>query len=68
AAADLIEQYRGGISRKRPKPGSIDLADAMNVITAAHKQTNVIITADQDYRWIAPTSGHTSFRLLPWDL
>ncbi|MDR2380542.1 MAG: hypothetical protein LBE08_05105 [Bifidobacteriaceae bacterium] len=63
----IPQLYWGSLSRRRTKPGTIDLADAMNVIVAARQETNIIIAADLDYRFIAPLSGHAAFRLLPAD-
>jgi predicted nucleic acid-binding protein len=56
------------MQRKRRKPGSLDLADAMNVVVAAAKGTNLIVATDQDYRRVVPLSGHPAFALLPHDL
>ncbi|HMS76593.1 type II toxin-antitoxin system VapC family toxin [Gordonia sp. (in: high G+C Gram-positive bacteria)] len=39
-AGGLVQRYRGSMQRKRRKPGSLDLADAMNVVVAAAKSTN----------------------------
>jgi predicted nucleic acid-binding protein len=66
-ATTLIDQYRGKMSRKRCKPGSIDLTDAMNVIIAARTDTNLILATDQDYRAIKPLSKHPAFLLVPFD-
>lgn len=67
AASGLVQRYRGSMRRKRRKPGSLDLADAMNVVVAAAKGTSVLVTTDQDYRAVAPLSGHPAFVLLPYD-
>ncbi|MDR2373858.1 MAG: PIN domain-containing protein [Bifidobacteriaceae bacterium] len=67
-AAALIAQYSGQIRRKKAKAGSIDLADAMNVIAAARVQTNCVLTADADYRLVRPLSAHAAFTLVPVDL
>jgi predicted nucleic acid-binding protein len=67
-AADLIERYEGQISRKKRKPGGLDLADAMNVVVAAQAGTNLILATDQDYRAIRPLTAHPAFALLPADL
>jgi predicted nucleic acid-binding protein len=66
-ADDLIQRYRGQMRRKRVKPGSLDLADAMNVVMAARLNTDLILTMDQDYRAVRPLSPHPAFRLVPWD-
>jgi len=66
-ARDLVARYRGAIHRKRPKPGGLDVADAMNVIAAARQETTMIATLDQDYRVIRPLSGPSYFTLLPHD-
>jgi predicted nucleic acid-binding protein len=63
----LVAQYQGTMGRKRRKPGSLDLADAMNVVVAAQLGTNLILATDQDYRAVRPLSRHTAFKLLPWD-
>ncbi|MBK7821085.1 MAG: PIN domain-containing protein [Tessaracoccus sp.] len=67
-ASELVQRYRGSMQRKRRKPGSLDLADAMNVVVAAAKGTNLIVATDQDYRRVVPLSGHPAFALLPQDL
>jgi len=66
-AHDLIGRYEGALRRKKPKPGSLDLADAMNVIAAAKKETTLIATLDQDYRAVKPLNGPSYFTLLPDD-
>jgi predicted nucleic acid-binding protein len=66
-ARHLINRYRGTVRRRRPKAGSIDLADAMNVVAAARCGTTVIATLDQDYRGIRPLAGAAYFILLPDD-
>jgi len=66
-AAALIEQYQGQMQRKRYKPGSLDLADAMNVIVAAKTDTNVLLASDQDYRTVTPLSRHPAFAIAPYD-
>lgn len=67
-AGELVRRYRGTMQRKRRKPGSLDLADAMNVVVAAAKGTSLIVATDQDYRRVVPLSGHPAFVLLPQDL
>jgi len=67
-AAALISRYEGHMERKRRKPGSLDLADAMNIVIAQHYATNLILATDQDYRATTPLSGHPYFVLLPADL
>ena len=67
AAADLIKRYEGRMERKRRKPGSLDLADAMNIVLARRYATNMILATDQDYRVTTPLSGHHYFVLLPKD-
>jgi len=67
-ARDLIARYSGQLVRKRPKPGSLDLADAMNTVVAARQETTIIATLDQDYRQIEPLSGPKSFTLFPDDI
>ncbi|MDR1512758.1 MAG: PIN domain-containing protein [Propionibacteriaceae bacterium] len=67
AAAELIRQYGGQLRRKRRKPGSLDLADAMNVVIAARVGVNELLTADQDYRVVKPLTSHPAFKLIPWD-
>jgi predicted nucleic acid-binding protein len=67
AASGLVQRYRGSMRRRRRKPGSLDLADAMNVVVAAAKGTSVLVATDQDYRAVSPLSGHPAFVLLPYD-
>lgn len=67
AAAALIKRYEGRMERKRRKPGSLDLADAMNIVIAKRYATNMILATDQDYRITTPLSGHGYFILLPQD-
>jgi predicted nucleic acid-binding protein len=66
-AATLIKRYEGRMERKRRKPGSLDLADAMNIVTAHRYGTNILLATDQDYRLTQPLSGHQYFVLLPHD-
>jgi predicted nucleic acid-binding protein len=66
-AGDLIKRYMGKIERKRRKPGSLDLADATNIVTAKRYGTNLLLATDQDYRITQPLSGHHYFVLLPHD-
>lgn len=66
-AGDLIKRYAGKMERKRRKPGSLDLADAMNIVTAQRYGTNLLLATDQDYRITQPLSGHHYFVLLPHD-
>ena len=68
AAAELIRRYEGRMERKRRKPGSLDLADAVNIVIAKRYATNMILATDQDYRVATPLSGHPYFVLLPMDL
>ncbi|MDR1710937.1 MAG: PIN domain-containing protein [Propionibacteriaceae bacterium] len=67
-AASLIARYRTAMARRRPKPGGLDLADAVNVAVAARLETNIIIATDQDYRQLSPLSHHKYFLLWPDDL
>lgn len=67
AARDLIKRYEGRMERKRRKPGSLDLADAVNIVIAHRYSTNLILATDQDYRVTTPISGHHYFVLLPMD-
>jgi predicted nucleic acid-binding protein len=67
AAAELIKRYEGRMERKRRKPGSLDLADAMNIVLGKRYATNMILATDQDYRVTTPLSGHHYFVLLPRD-
>ncbi|MEZ5087914.1 MAG: PIN domain-containing protein [Tessaracoccus sp.] len=64
-AGELVRRYRGSM---QSKPGSLDLADAMNIVVAGAKATNLIVATDQDYRRVVPLSGHPAFALLPQDL
>ncbi|MDR1768290.1 MAG: PIN domain-containing protein [Propionibacteriaceae bacterium] len=64
----LMEKYDGGLKRKRAKPGTLDLADAHNVVIAARRETNLLLTLDQDYRAVKPLAGLPHFALLPDDL
>ncbi|MCL1897392.1 MAG: PIN domain-containing protein [Micrococcales bacterium] len=66
-ARDLVAKYGGGLHRKRQKPGSLDLTDALNVVVAAAVGTNLLVAFDQDYRVVRPLSGHPAFVLLPTD-
>lgn len=66
-ASELVQRYRGSMQRKRRKPGSLDLTDAMNVVLAATQGTNLLVATDQDYRAVVPLSGHPAFVLLPYD-
>jgi predicted nucleic acid-binding protein len=68
SAGGLIVRYAGLIRRKRPKAGSLDLTDAMNVVVAGQLGTNLLVATDQDYRAVRPISGHPAFVLLPADL
>jgi predicted nucleic acid-binding protein len=66
-AGALIQLYAGKMQRKPRKPGSLDLADAMNIVTANRYGTNLLLATDQDYRITRPLSGHPYFVLLPQD-
>jgi predicted nucleic acid-binding protein len=66
-ARALIKKYEGKMERKRRKPGSLDLADAMNVVVAGSLGTNLVVATDQDYRVVKPLSGHGYFAILPAD-
>jgi predicted nucleic acid-binding protein len=66
-AAALIKRYEGRTERKRRKPGSLDLVDAVNIVLAHRHSTNLILATDQDYRVTTPVSGHHYFVLLPMD-
>lgn len=66
-ASTLIKRYEGRMERKRRKPGSLDLADAMNIVIAKRYATNVLLATDQDYRTAVPLSGHHYFVILPQD-
>ena len=66
-AKELIQHYEGKTHRKKPKSGSLDMADAMNVIAAARQETTMIATLDQDYRIVKPLSGPAYFTLVPDD-
>jgi len=66
-ARELVARHGGQLKRKRPKPGSLDLADAMNIVIAARQETTIIATLDQDYRQIEPLSGPKFFTLMPED-
>ncbi len=68
AAGDLIRRYEGRMERKRRKPGSVDLADAVNIVIAKRYATNMILATDQDYRVATPLTGHPYFILVPTDL
>lgn len=67
AASKLIKRYEGRMERKRRKPGSLDLADAMNIVIAKRYATNLLLATDQDYRTMVPLSGHHYFVILPRD-
>lgn len=49
SATALIRCYGGKMERKRRKPGSLYLADAMNIVTANRYGTNILLATDQDY-------------------
>jgi predicted nucleic acid-binding protein len=66
-AAELMDTYQGVLQRKCSKRDTLDLADAHNVIIAGRRQTNALLTLDQDYRFIRPLSGLPYFALLPQD-
>ncbi|MDR0627832.1 MAG: PIN domain-containing protein [Bifidobacteriaceae bacterium] len=66
-ARGLIAQYQGQVRRKRRKPGSLDLADAVNVVAAARFSTNLLVATDQDYRLVRPLTRHPAFVLAPQD-
>jgi len=66
-AAALIKRFEGRLERKRRKPGSLDLADAMNIVVAKRYGTNLMLATDQDYRVATPLSGHHYFVILPQD-
>lgn len=66
-ARALIKKYEGKMERKRRKPGSLDLADAMNVVVAGSLGTNIVVATDHDYRVVQPLSGHGYFAILPAD-
>jgi predicted nucleic acid-binding protein len=66
-AAELIRRYEGKTRRKKRRPGSLNLADAMNVVAAARLATNLLVATDQDYRLVAPLTAHPAFALLPYD-
>lgn len=55
------------MERKRRKPRSLDLADAMNIVIASRYRTNILLATDQDYRVTQPLTGHQYFVLLPHD-
>jgi hypothetical protein len=67
AAATLIKRYKGRMERKRREPGSLDLADAMNVVIAKRYGTNLLLATDQDYRVAVLLSAHHYFVILPQD-
>ena len=66
-ARELILHYEGTIRRKKLKSGSLDLADAMNVVAAARMETTLLASLDQDYRRVSPLNGLQYFTLLPDD-
>lgn len=66
-ASSLIQRYEGRMERTRRKPGSLDLADAMNIVIARRYATNLLLATDQDYRATVPLSGHHYFVILPQD-
>lgn len=41
---------------------------AVNVVLARRHETDLRLATDQDYRHVAPLTGHPYFRLLPYDL
>ncbi|MDR1214428.1 MAG: PIN domain-containing protein [Propionibacteriaceae bacterium] len=64
----LLKSYADQLRRQRPKPGTIDVADAHNVVIAAQAETTLLLTLDQDYRAIRPLAGPPFFTLVPADL
>ena len=66
-ASTLIARYEGRMQRKRRKPGSLDLADAMNIVAAKRYSTNLILATDQDYRITKPLTAHQYFVIIPYD-
>jgi predicted nucleic acid-binding protein len=58
-ARELMAKYRGSISRKKPKPDGLDLADAMNLIVADERGIQQILTTDSDYRQARTPAGST---------
>ena len=66
-ARELVARHGGRLVRKRPKPGSLDLADAMNIVVAAKQETTILATLDHDYRQVEPLRGQKFFTLLPDD-
>ncbi|GAB3169622.1 hypothetical protein GCM10027059_34850 [Myceligenerans halotolerans] len=66
-ARGLIKKCEGKMERKRRKPGSLDLADAMNVVAAERCGTNLVVATDHDYRVVTPLSGHTHLTIVPLD-
>lgn len=68
AAGELIVKYDGQMRRERRQPGSLDLADAMNVVAGRRWNVHVILTLDADYRSVRPLSSHPAFVLAPCDL
>lgn len=53
------------MERERRKPGSLDLADAMNFVIANRYATNLVLAIDADFRVTTPLSGHHYFVILP---
>ena len=66
-ARDLIIGISGKLMRKKTKTGSLDLANAMNIVIAAQQETTIIASLDQDYRQVEPLNGPRFFTLLPED-
>ena len=59
--ARLVQQRYAGLD--------LDLADAVNVVLAAHYRTDTVLTLDRrDFRTVRPLTPHKWFRLLPDDL
>lgn len=47
----------------------LDLVDAVNVVLAAKKHTDCVLTLDRrDFRAVRPLTAHPAFRLLPDDM
>ena len=67
SAAGLIKRYEGRMERKRRKPGSLDLTDAMNIVIANRYATNLELATDADYRVTTPLRGHQYFVILQHD-
>jgi predicted nucleic acid-binding protein len=71
AMPEITQHHLGAAQSVRVRYGSLDLdlADAVNVASAAEYDTDTILTLDRgDFRAVRPLGRHKAFRVLPDDL